>query len=96
MSQPSQTVHSIAEQFAYVQPPQMEPMRTDFSNLFQSNSSEERAAGASAIEIAAARVKDLLRSKKLTDKMQNTNNGNSVTSNGNESSRDGKSIDIRK
>lgn len=44
----------------------------------------------SALAIAAAKAKDLMRSKNLTESVKNTNNGSSVTSNGNESSRDGK------
>ena len=83
------TVHSIPHQI-----PHPEPIRTDFSNLFHSisTSSSVTAAGpnATALAIAAAKAKDLLRSKKLTDTMKTVSNGNSVTSNGgNESSHDG-------
>lgn len=85
------TVHSIA-QHHIAQP---EPVRTDFSNLFHSistSSTVTASPNASALAIAAAKAKDLLRSKNLTDTMKVASNGNSVTSNGNDSSRDGESI----
>lgn len=89
---PAQTVHSIAHsQHIMAQP---EPVRTDFSNLFHSISSSAAATttapNASALAIAAAKAKDLLRAKNLTETMKVASNGNSITSNGNDSSRDGK------
>lgn len=90
LNQPATTVHSIAHHVN----PQPEPMRTDFSNLFHSitATSSAVAAGpnATALAIAAAKAKALLRAKNLTDTMKTTSNGNSVASNGNESSRDRK------
>lgn len=86
--QPSSTVHSIAQHM-----PQPEPVRTDFSNLFHSistSSAVPAGPNASALAIAAAKAKDLLRSKNLTDTMKVTSNGNSIASNGNDSSREGK------
>lgn len=68
---------------------QFEIPRTDFSNLFQ-NSGNVSLGNSSALAIAAAKAKDLMRSKNLTESVKNANNGSSVTSNGNESSRDGK------
>lgn len=79
---PASTVHHIAQQH--------EPVRTDFSNLFHSIATSAPGPNASALAIAAAKAKDLLRAKNLTDTMKTTSNGNSVVSNGNESSRDGK------
>jgi hypothetical protein len=73
--------------------PPIEPIRTDFSNLFQSTSTFPVTAGlnSSALAIAAAKAKDLLRAKNLTETVSKImpSNGNSVTSNGNESSHDG-------
>lgn len=92
--QPSSTVHSIAQHHI----PQPGPVRTDFSNLFHSiaTSSAVAAAGpnASALAIAAAKAKDLLKAKKkFTDTVKTVSNGNSVTSNGeNDLSRDGRSL----
>lgn len=86
------TVHSIAHHL-----PQPEPMRTDFSNLFNSiSTSSAVSAGpnASALAIAAAKAKDLLRARNLTDTIKVASNGNSVTSNGNDSSRDGELEDF--
>lgn len=88
LNQTASTVHSIAQNL-----PQPE-VRTDFSNLFQSLSSGPTVStagpNASALAIAAAKAKDLLRAKRLTDALKTVSNGNSVTSNGgNESSRDG-------
>lgn len=82
-----QTVHSIAQHSMM----HSEPMRTDFSNLFNSNSSVGSSAGpnASALAIAAAKARDLLRNKNLTESMK-TGNGNSLHSNG--SSRDGEIV----
>lgn len=79
----SGVVHHIAPQSS-------EPLRTDFSNLFNSISSSTSIApgpNASALAIAAAKAKDLLRARNLTDKLKS--NGDSLASNGNESSRDG-------
>jgi splicing factor 1 len=77
---PSTTVHSIA-QHAILTP--AETVRTDFSNLFQNS-------GSSNFAIAAAKASQIAQSKNLnlTDYLHNTNNGNSVLSNG-DSSRDG-------
>ena len=83
---PASTVHSIAQHVIA----QSEPVRTDFSNLFQSTSASAPGPNASALAIAAAKAKDLLRAKNLTDSMmKHASNGNSINSNGNESSRDG-------
>lgn len=83
---PSSTVHSIAR-------PMPEPVRTDFSNLFHSISTAATAGpNATALAIAAQKAKDLLRAKNLTDRMNTTSNGNSMASNGNESSHDGECI----
>lgn len=85
---PASTVHSIAHHHA----PQPEPVRTDFSNLFHSISPSAAATAgpnATALAIAAQKAKDLLRAKKLNDKMKTASNGDSIASNGNESSRDG-------
>lgn len=91
LNQPTSTVHSIAHHI-----PQAEPIRTDFSNLFHSISTSSVASAgpnASALAIAAAKAKVLLKAKKLNDKMRTVSNGNSVASNGeNESSRDGESL----
>jgi hypothetical protein len=92
MAQPAALHHSIV-------PPliQQDTMRTDFSNLFQSSSMPVVATTSfqptsmpnnAALAIAAAKAKDLLRAKNLTDTMKITNNGDSVASNGNESSHD--------
>lgn len=92
LNQPASTVHSIANHM-----PQPEPIRTDFSNLFHSITTSAVTAGpnASALAIAAAKAKDLLKSKKLTDTIKTVSNGNSITSNGeNESSRDGEFLTI--
>lgn len=89
LGQPATTVHSIAQHVM----PQPEPVRTDFSNLFNSVTVPGTSAtvpNPSALAIAAAKAKDLLRARNLTDTVKVTaNNGNSVASNGNESSRDG-------
>jgi hypothetical protein len=79
-------MHSIAQHI--IQP---ETIRTDFSNLFQSSSSalQVTVPNSSALAIAAAKAKDLLKAKNLTDTLKNVNNGESITSNGNESSQDG-------
>jgi hypothetical protein len=82
---PATTVHHISQQHS-------EPVRTDFSNLFHSISTSAAVApgpNQSALAIAAAKAKDLLRAKNLTDTMKTASNGNSALSNGNESSRDG-------
>jgi hypothetical protein len=84
---PTSTVHHIGQQSS-------EPIRTDFSNLFNSISSSTAAVmgpNASALAIAAAKAKDLLRAKNLTETMKTVSNGNSMASNGNESSHDGES-----
>lgn len=89
---PASTVHSIAHHHA------PEPVRTDFSNLFHSISTSTAATAgpnATALAIAAQKAKDLLRAKKLNDKMK-TSNGDSMASNGNESSRDRKLVIINK
>jgi hypothetical protein len=81
---PSSAIHHIAHQSS-------EPLRTDFSNLFNQLSASAVVApgpNASALAIAAAKAKDLLRAKNLTETMKTTSNGNSMASNGNESSRD--------
>lgn len=75
----------------------VEPLRTDFSNLFGPTSvvpttsapSVGSALNASALAIAAQKAKDLLRSKNLTETFVAEKNGSSVTSNGNESSQEG-------
>lgn len=86
LAQPT-TVHSIAQHIA----PEPQPLRTDFSNLFHSISTSVSAGpNASALAIAAAKAKDLMRAKNLTDAIKTTSNGNSIASNGNDSSRDGK------
>lgn len=85
---PSTTVHSIAHHVM-----QPETVRTDFSNLFHSTVASTVTAGpnASALAIAAAKARDLLKSRNITDTLKVVaSNGNSVTSNGNESSRDGR------
>lgn len=74
-------------------------IRTDFSNLFQSSSSSSTAVtsllpNSAALAIAAEKAKNLLKAKNLTDTLKVVSNGNSVTSNGNESSQDGKIIII--
>jgi hypothetical protein len=89
IGQPATTVHSIANVIAH------EPIRTDFSNLFHSISNSSAVApgpNASALAIAAAKAKDLLKSRNLSDSMRASGNGNSVTSNGNDSSRDGELV----
>jgi hypothetical protein len=88
---PPSTVHHIAHQHT-------EPIRTDFSNLFHSISTSGGAVpgpNASALAIAAAKAKDLIRSKNLTDTMKTASNGNSAASNGNDSSRDGELCEYR-
>lgn len=72
------TVHSIANHV----PPDM--VRTDFSNLFN-HASTPAGPNASALAIAAAKAKDLIRSKRLNEAMKTTSNGNSVNSLGNDS-----------
>lgn len=72
----------------------VEPVRTDFSNLFGSSSSsvfQSMAPNASALAIAAAKAKDLMKSKNLSEILNVEKNGSSLTSNGNESSQEGKS-----
>lgn len=74
----------------------IEPVRTDFSNLFgpacsiPSASTVGTALNASALAIAAAKAKDLLRSKNFKEVfVAEKNGGNSATSNGNDSSQEG-------
>ena len=83
------TAHSLT-QYAAVPDP---TIRTDFSNLFQSTSTSMPVASApnsAALKIAAEKAKNLLKAKNLTDTLKISSNGNSVVSNGNDSSRDGK------
>lgn len=83
------------------QPPQT--IRTDFSNLFQSSINEmstltaAAATNSSARAIAAAKAQELLRAKNLnlSDALRSVNTSNSVNSNGNESSRDGKMENVQ-
>jgi hypothetical protein len=71
------------------QPPALlqQPNRTDFSNLFQSNAMEMPTVptNSSAMEIAAAKAREVLRAKKL-----NIAEKSASASNGNESNHDGK------
>lgn len=88
IGQPANTVHSIAHAMST----QPEPVRTDFSNLFHSISNSSAitpAPNASALAIAAAKARDLLKARNFSEAMKG--NGNSLASNGNDStSRDGK------
>lgn len=76
----------------------VEPVRTDFSNLFgpacsipSATTVGTTALNTSALAIAAQKAKDLLRSKNLKDSFVMEKNGgnNSTTSNGNDSSQEG-------
>jgi hypothetical protein len=74
----------------------VEPVRTDFSNLFGTATTnvfqQSMAPNASALAIAAAKAKDLLKSKNLSEILNVEKNGSSVTSNGNESSQEGEQL----
>lgn len=80
-----------------------ESIRTDFSNLFQSSTFAAASTttipsvpNSAALAIAAAKAKDLLKAKNLTDTLKIASNGESVASNGNESSHDeGKSFNFK-
>ncbi|XP_070493436.1 splicing factor 1-like [Chironomus tepperi] len=83
------TAHSLA-QFTTIQPDTT--LRTDFSNLFQSTSTNMQVASvpnSAALKIASEKAKSLLKAKNLTDTLKTASNGNSIASNGNDSSRDG-------
>ena len=90
---PPSTVHSVA-QLVGIQPDTS--LRTDFSNLFQSSSSTMQVPlsvpNSAALKIASEKAKNLLKAKNLTDTLKISSTGNSVASNCNDSSHDGKSL----
>lgn len=65
-----------------------QPNRTDFTNLFNTHSEPTSVStNSSAMAIAAAKARELLRSKNLSIIEKNAEN---AASNGNESNHDGK------
>lgn len=67
------------------------PVRTDFSNLFQSASTSaeqtiDSSSRASAMQIAAAKARELLKSKNINISTASSSNGN------NEPNQDGEKI----
>lgn len=87
---PQQSAAHSLTQFTAIQPDTS--LRTDFSNLFQSSTTNMQVASApnsAALKIASEKAKSLLKAKNLTDTLKISSNGNSVVSNGNDSSRDG-------
>jgi hypothetical protein len=94
---PQQSAAHSLTQYTAMQPADT-AFRTDFSNLFQSSSTNMQAVSvpnSAALKIASEKAKSLLKAKNLTDALKISSNGNSVVSNGNDSSHDGSYIKLR-